>query len=128
MYYKRAEYFRYTFGEPLEAKFRILLVNGTRKESKLGHCTLIDLSPGGARLFAEFDIPLEGNPIQLHLSFTLYESQIDVEGTIVWKKPTRNGYLYGFEIVEDELTEELIVNELKLRRRSEFEEKSKRKK
>lgn len=125
MFYKRAEYFRYTFGEPLEATFRILVADETRKESGLGNCALIDLSPGGAKLFAKFDIPLERKPVQLQLIFTLFESQINTVGTVVWKKSHRGGYLYGFDIEEDENIAQLIVQELKLRRRFEVEEKKK---
>lgn len=126
MFYKRAEYFRHTFGEPLEATFRILLADETRKESSLGHCSVIDLSQGGAKLFAEFNLPLERNPVRLQLVFTLFESQINTVGTVVWKKSHRGGYLYGFDIDEDENTAQLIVQELKLRRRMEVEEKNKR--
>ena len=57
MLYKRTEYFRYTFGEPLVAEFRIVVENGTDVESSPGECHFLDISPGGAKLFAKFDIP-----------------------------------------------------------------------
>ena len=40
MLYKRTEYFRYTFGKPLEAEFRIVVENGTDVESSPGECHL----------------------------------------------------------------------------------------
>ena len=123
MFYKRKEYFRYTFGEPLDAKFRIVIANNNGKESGLGTCSIIDLSPSGAKLFANYDIPLKGEPVKIHLEFTLNEVEIAVWGTLVWKKAYTSGYLYGFDTEEDEEKETLIVNELKLRRRLETDSK-----
>ena len=125
MFYKRTEYFRYTFDKPLEAKFRIIITDDNWIESKMGDCSLVDLSPGGAKLFADFELPLDRGPVKIHLEFTLYESKIDAKGPIVWKKPYRNGYLYGFDFEEDMAREELIVAELKLLRKSEIEAKKK---
>ena len=120
MFYKRTEYFRYTFGKPLEAEFRIVVKKDTDMESSPGDCQLIDISPGGAKIFAHFDIPLEGNlPVRLHLKFKLHEKIIDLQGVIVWKKPYSGGYVYGYDFDEDPLIEKLIVEELKLRRRAE---------
>ncbi|MEK5071419.1 PilZ domain-containing protein [Sporosarcina sp. FSL K6-1508] len=119
MLYKRTEYFRYTFGEPLEAKFQIVVENGTDTESSPGECHFMDISPGGAKLFAKFDIPLEREAVRLHIKFTLHEKLIDLQGVIVWKKPYSGGYMYGYDFDEDPAIEQLIVEELKLRRRSE---------
>jgi hypothetical protein len=121
MLYKRSEYFRYTFGEPLKAGFRIMIADKPGKESHLGECSIVDLSPGGAKLFTKFDIPLEGEPVHIHTEFTLYETPIDVRGILVWKKPYSGGHLYGLDFDENHANEVLIVNELKLRRRSEKE-------
>lgn len=119
MLYKRTEYFRYTFGEPLVAEFRIVVENGTDIESSPGECHFLDISPGGAKLFAKFDIPLERESVRLHIKFTLYEKLIDLQGVIVWKKPYSGGYMYGYDFDENVEIEHLIVEELKLRRRSE---------
>ena len=119
MLYKRTEYFRYTFGEPLEAKFQIVVENGTDTESSPGECHFMDISPGGAKIFAKFDIPLEREAVRLHIKFTLHEKLIDLQGVIVWKKPYSGGYMYGYDFDEDPAIEQLIVEELKLRRRSE---------
>jgi hypothetical protein len=120
MLYKRTEYFRYTFGKPLEAKFRIVVEHGTDVESSPGDCHLIDISPGGAKLFAKFNIPIEHESVRLHTKFTLHEKLIDLQGVIVWKKPYSGGYMYGYDFDEDAAIEHLIVEELKLRRRSEI--------
>jgi len=117
MLYKRTEYFRHTFSKPLDAKFRIMMTDGTGQESGLGDCSIIDLSPGGAKLYSKLNIPFQRDVVHLHLNFTLYQVEIDVQGLIVWKKTFGDGYTYGFEFKEDSLKEQLIVNELKLFRK-----------
>lgn len=76
-------------------------------------------------MFAIFDIPLERNPVQIQLSFILFEMEINVQCTIVWKRLHRGGHLYGFDFEENDEIANLIVHELKLRRRLEIEEKNK---
>ena len=125
MLYKRTEYFRHTFGTPLDAAFRIMIADGTGKESGLGECFLIDLSPGGAKMYSKFDIPFQSDSVHLHLEFTLYQVKIDVKGLVVWKKPYHGAYSYGLEFEEDVQKEHLIVKELKLLRKSEIDEKKK---
>lgn len=121
MLYKRTEYFRHTFGTPLDAKFRILMSDG--KESGVGDCQLIDLSPGGAKLLSMFNIPFQRDAVRMHLEFTLYQVKLDVHGIVVWKESTGNGFTYGFDFDENAQTEQLIVNELKLYRKQEVEKK-----
>ncbi|HEX5565208.1 MAG TPA: PilZ domain-containing protein [Sporosarcina sp.] len=118
MFYKRSEYFRYTFGEPLQGEFRLLLSNGEERKSKPGECLLIDISPGGSKIYCEFDIPMDQKGVRMSLTFTLHEDPIETNGQIVWKKPSKSAYLYGVDFDPNDETEELIVNELKLMRRS----------
>ena len=119
--YKRTEYFRHTFGKPLEAEFRIIVEDGAGRESRPGDCYLIDISPGGAKIFAKFNIPLEHEAVRLRIKFTLHEEPIEVRGVIVWSKLSNGGYMYGYDFDEDTLIEQMIVGELKLRRRSEID-------
>ena len=119
MCYKRNEYFRYTFGRPLEGEFRIIVEDEQGGESSPGDCQLIDISPGGAKLFAKFNIPVERGTVRLRIKFTLLEEAMEVPGVIVWRKLYRGGYLYGYDFDEDARLEQIIVEELKLRRRSE---------
>ena len=63
---------------------------------------------------------LERESVRLHIKFTLYEKLIDLQGVIVWKKPYSGGYMYGYDFDENVEIEHLIVEELKLRRRSEI--------
>ncbi|GEN82967.1 hypothetical protein SLU01_12790 [Sporosarcina luteola] len=121
MLYKRHEYFRHSFGTPLEATFRIL-VEGSTNESNPGKCLLLDISPGGSKIISSFDLPVEGmsGSIHLKLEFTLFETPIDIDGKIAWKKHTVDGFQYGIDFVEDPSVAKLIVDELKLRRRTEI--------
>jgi PilZ domain len=106
--------------KPLIAEFRIVVGNRMDVESSPGECQLIDISPGGAKLFAKFDIPLERESIRLHIKFTLYKKLIDLQGVIVWKKPYSGGYMYGYDFDDNAEIEQLIVEELKFRRRAEI--------
>lgn len=95
--------------------------DGTDVVSSPGKCNFMDISPGGAKLFAKFDIPLERESVRLHIKFTLHEKLIDLRGVIVWKEPYSGGYMYGYDFDEDVAIEQLIVEELKLRRRTEID-------
>ena len=118
MLYKRQEYFRHSFGTPLDATFRILAGEGT-SESNPGSCQLLDISPGGSKIETDFNIPTVKGQLSVRLKFTLFKTPINVEGTIVWKKQSTDGYQYGIDFVEDPSLSKLIVDELKLRRRTE---------
>ena len=69
MYYKRAESFRYTFGEPCEATFT-LAATEQREESHKGDCLLIDISPSGAKIFSKLSVPIKTSVM---LYFVLYK-------------------------------------------------------
>ena len=118
MYYKRTEYFRFMFKEPLEAELRIIIDEAEGIETHRGPCHLIDLSPGGFKFFSEYDIPLGEKPVRLRLNFVLHEETIEVRGILVWKNPFKHGFMYGYEFDEDATMEKTIVEQLKLRRRS----------
>jgi hypothetical protein len=118
MLYKRHAYFRYTFGKLLEGKFRIVTNGGQESESSLDDCQLIDCSPGGAKLFEKFDIPVGRVSVRLRAKFTILENLIEIPCVIVWRKPYSGGYMYGYDFDEDAKLEQVIVEELKLRRRS----------
>ena len=119
MLYKRHEYFRHSFGTPLNATFRIVIGEGAN-ESNPGDCLLLDISPGGTKIATDFDLPSEKGPVTVRLHFTLFDTPIDVEGNIAWKKQSVGGFQYGIDFVEDSSIAKLIVDELKLRRRTEI--------
>lgn len=119
MLYKRHEYFRHLFRNPLDATFRILLVDGAG-ESNPGTCRLLDISPGGTKIYSNFDMPDGRGPLHLRLTFTLFQEPLTIEGEIVWKKKTLDGYQYGIDFIKNPTIEKLIVDELKLRRQTEI--------
>ncbi|MCG7344388.1 PilZ domain-containing protein [Sporosarcina sp. ACRSL] len=118
MLYKRHEYFRHSFGIPPKATFRIV-VGEDMNESNPGDCLLLDISPGGTKIATDFNLPIEKGPVFMRLHFTLFETPIDIEGKIVWKKQSTGGFQYGIDFVENPSISNLIIDELKLRRRSE---------
>lgn len=118
MLYKRHEYFRYEFKEPLEANFKMLLAEGTF-ESKPGMCRLLDISPGGGKMYTNYEFPDVRGAVQIRLTCTLFKEPLMIDGQIVWKKKDKAGYQYGVDFNENPLMEQLIVDELKLRRQSE---------
>ncbi|MFS0688479.1 PilZ domain-containing protein [Sporosarcina sp. 179-K 8C2 HS] len=118
MLYKRQEYFRHSFGTPLKASFRILVGEGAN-ESNPGDCLLLDISPGGTKIATDFNLPVEKEPVSVRLHFTLFETPIEIGGKFVWKKQSVGGFQYGIDFVEDPSISKLIVDELKLRRRTE---------
>lgn len=123
MKYNRNEYFRYTFGEPCDATFRLIKqqVGNTEVElSKKGACKIIDISPNGLKMFSELFISID----QLHhveLNFTLDTNPISMVGEFVWSHRKAFGHEYGVKLVGDSESEQMIIGELKNRSRKEME-------
>lgn len=121
--YKRKESFRHVLERDVMAKCKISSVNKEEKvlvETKL--CRLVDLSPSGVRIAIPDSLPMDENPLKVELNFMLYAKPISVEGMIKWKKLQMDDYLYGIDLEADEALMELIISELKLRRRQEVKE------
>ena len=123
MHYNRTEYFRYTFGEPLSASFQIAIAEDEGTTSGFGECSLIDLSPSGAKIETKFDLPYGQDLTKLHIVFTLVDEELEVWGRIIWKKKSKGAYLYGLQFEEDLKREQLIVEGLKKLTRIEHEKK-----
>lgn len=85
---------------------------------------IIDISPSGLKMFTEVDLSSNSEMYDLDLSFILFSKSINVKGDIRWKKAFGDGYYYGIDMNNVEQHQELIISELKLRRKKEvFEEK-----
>jgi len=121
--YNRNEYFRYSFEEPCEATFRLIKQNEGDAEVELsnkGVCKIIDISPNGLKLFSELFISIDKlHHVELH--FTLDTTPISMVGEFVWSHRKANGYEYGIRLVGDSASEQMIIGELKKRRRKEME-------
>ncbi len=125
MLYKRNEYFRYTFGEPCDATFRLIKnANGTSEVemSKKGACKIMDISPNGLRIYTQFQISIDQLK-QVEMQFVLDESPIQIIGEFVWTKRKNDAFEYGIRLMGDHDSEKLITEELKARRHKEIEKK-----
>ena len=80
---------------------------------------IVEISPSGLKLFTEENLPYEKGEIELDLSFNLYSKPINVRGDVRWKKAVGGGYQYGVYMNTVDEHQELIISELKLRRRKE---------
>ena len=119
MHYKRDEAFRFPFEEPVAAEFSIYLTNSDLPGTGTGDSKLLDLSPGGARMLASYDIPVNREEVAVRIRFNLFQDPIETEGVIVWKEATGDDWMYGIDFHEDALIAENIVTDLKLRRQAE---------
>lgn len=123
MQYKRNEYFRYAFQQPFEATFRLIKNASDTSQMELsnkGKCNIIDISPNGLKIFSELFISIE-KLNQIEVYFKLDEASLSMIGEFVWSRRKFNGYEYGVKLLGDTISEELIVSELKSRRKKEVD-------
>lgn len=121
MVFKRTEGFRFTFGKPIAASF-VFLVDGKPDtvESVKYECEIIDVSPHGMKMFSNKEIGEHNNRlVQFEVHFILDEVLIKAIGEIVWVKPYGNRIQYGLIFEKQDAVEDLIVSELKVRRKKE---------
>ena len=121
MQYKRNEYFRYTFGEPSEASFRLIMQKEKEEAelSKKGKCYIVDISPNGARILSDLLMDIKQLK-KIELSFVLDEKPITIIGDLIWSQKKASGYEYGVQLHGNQETEQLIIKELKARRKKEI--------
>ena len=114
MKYKREESFRYSFKQPLEVDFKLLIErNGGLIGTKNSKASVLDLSPNGLRLMTSLDLPVEHINYLLEVELELNDRLVVLIGKPVWKRKQFNNFLYGIEAVEDKKTKEVIIQELK---------------
>lgn len=120
--YKRQEGFRFVFNEPIDAQF-YLLVNGKRVDLVLHPCKIIDISPRGMKVYTESHIATLGqyanDLMQFEMHFILDVTKIKALGQVRWSKPYATGAQFGLFFRNQPEIEELIINEMKRRRRKE---------
>jgi len=124
--YKRNEAFRFVFNQPLDAQFSVL-VNGRRIDSEMHPCKIIDIGPQGMKVFTDFDISkIYKHPpdlLQLEMHFVLDIIKIQAIGYICWSRSYRTGVYYGLHFRNQPAVEDLIISEMKRRRRKEVIDK-----
>ena len=128
MLFKRSEGFRYAFGEPVQATFKIL-ENDEALNKEVSICEILDISPKGIKMYTRVDLHA-GRAIcpPLEIRFILDTKIIEVRGEVMWSKPYIKGKQYGIFFNNQPLQEELIVDELKIRRKKEIQIEKQRKK
>ncbi|MFY3791546.1 PilZ domain-containing protein [Ureibacillus sp. MALMAid1270] len=120
MIFKRQEGFRFVFNEPIEANFVIQGKDGQAIEQKSHPCKILDLSPRGIKIFTEAEIGHYINEsVQIEVDFILDVTNIHAIGEIVWSSPFGQGKQLGIQLIDQPDIVDLIINELKQRRRKE---------
>lgn len=119
MSFRRKESFRFVFNEPLDGLFSIYL-NEKKYRAESFPCKIFDISPRGMKIFAElpFDLDFRSH-VQFEVQFVLNISSIQALGEVVWSKPFSNGKQYGLFFKEQADLDELIISEMKIRRKKE---------
>ncbi|KOY82384.1 PilZ domain-containing protein [Lysinibacillus sp. FSL H8-0500] len=122
MIFKRKEGFRFKFEEPLPITFAIY-ENGRVNHERTSMGELLDISPRGLKMFTKVDLGM--NPPPLEIRFVLDSREVRAYGEIMWSRPFGNGKQYGVFFNQQGAVEDLIIEELKLRRKKEVAEAKK---
>lgn len=116
MEYKRSESFRHVLLKPVDVQYSCT-VDQQVALTRTGK--MLDISPSGMSLLVIKQLTDEEKEYPLLLSFCLYRQTIEAQGTIRWERFHPEGYQYGIEMVESAQLENMIISELKQRRRQE---------
>jgi hypothetical protein len=113
MHYKREEAFRYTFEDPIEAKFKIVGINGTNVDTQEGEIRILDISLEGMKIETHLDIPLNAE-ITVFIIFEIID-EIGLPGQIVWKDTFDDGnrLQYGLSLHTSEQEKAALIENLK---------------
>jgi len=84
---------------------------------------LLDISPRGLKMYTEVDLGVNPPPLDIH--FVLDTQEVRAYGEVIWSRPFGSGKQYGVYFNDQGRVEELIVDELKLRRKKEAAEAKK---
>lgn len=119
MNFKRQEGFRFVFNEPIDAMFRLMINGASNNETY--DCKILDISPRGIKMFSEakFGEYLNHTTLQIEVQFVLDVTMIRATGEIAWSKPYANGNQFGVLFHAREDIDELIISEMKRRRKRE---------
>ncbi|TSI04295.1 PilZ domain-containing protein [Lysinibacillus sp. BW-2-10] len=120
MDFKRKEGFRFIFDQPIEADYEIY-INGQLASIETYHAKILDISPRGMKIFCGPEIRsyLKNSTLQIKVHFLLDVTHIHAIGDVVWSRPFGSAYQCGLNFSVQPDIDELITNELKLRRKKE---------
>ncbi|MBG9692386.1 PilZ domain-containing protein [Lysinibacillus sp. RSDA_15] len=119
MIFKRQEGFRFKFEEPVQITFAVY-ENGRVNHGQTAMAELLDISPRGLKMYTEVDLGVNPPPLDIH--FVLDTQEVRAYGEVIWSRPFGSGKQYGVYFNDQGRVEELIVDELKLRRKKEAAE------
>lgn len=121
MQFKRQEGFRFVFNEPIDSSFKLLIDGQPVEALDSCPCQILDISPRGMKMFSEvkFGEYINKANLQVELQFVLDVTTIRAIGEIVWRKPYGRGEQYGILFQAQADIDELIISEMKLRRKKE---------
>ncbi|AJK89311.1 MULTISPECIES: PilZ domain-containing protein [Lysinibacillus] len=122
MIFKRQEGFRFKFEEPVQITFAVY-ENGRVNHRQTAMAELLDISPRGLKMYTEVDLGVNPPPLDIH--FVLDTQEVRAYGEVIWSRPFGSGKQYGVYFNDQGRVEELIVDELKLRRKKEAAEAKK---
>lgn len=122
MIFKRQEGFRFKFQEPVQITFAVY-ENGRVNHGQTAMAELLDISPRGLKMYTEVDLGVNPPPLDIH--FVLDTQEVRAYGEVIWSRPFGSGKQYGVYFNDQGRVEELIVDELKLRRKKEAAEAKK---
>ncbi len=114
MIFKRQEGFRFKFEEPVQITFAVY-ENGRVNHGQTAMAELLDISPRGLKMYTEVDLGVNPPPLDIH--FVLDTQEVRAYGEVIWSRPFGSGKQYGVYFNDQGRVEELIVDELKLRRK-----------
>lgn len=100
MRYRRHETLRYTFETPPPASFKLIKVGEKHVHSSTGAGQVIDISPGGMKLFTTVHIPSE-KKVQLFVHTSIAYVNLSFTADVVWGNQVKDGYHYGLDFIED---------------------------
>ena len=109
MQYRRKESFRFTFDTPQSA---VVQLRASESNRLTYTCDLIDISSGGARLFSPIRLDEYTSDGNVELVVTLFKKELVIPGEIVWKRPSKDGTLFGMHFSHDKKQEHDIISEL----------------
>ena len=115
MYYKRNEPFRYTFGQPVEAVIESFIQDEEQELISNGQweASILDISPSGMKIVSSANIT-PSEDLQIHVSFTLNETQLEMHGNISWKKSLGQHFEYGILENNSSQIKDVLISELKV--------------
>lgn len=121
MIFKRQEGFRFVFNEPIEASFVVISTGEKSDAQNIKHsCKILDLSARGLKIYTEAEIgEYKNKPFSLEIHFVLDVTQIHAVGEIIWSRPFGQGRQYGIQLPDQPDIVDLIISEMKERRRKE---------